>query len=70
MSRNNRRLALRASIEKSRARGLEAISTIHRLDAMRAERRIDALASAGDRVELDRAFRVAALTHPSVDQTR
>lgn len=70
MASTTRRLRLRASIEESRARGLETLALMRQLEMAQAERRIDSIAAAGQQADLDRAFRAAALAHPSTDQTR
>lgn len=64
MSRSTRRLALRATLEQSRARGLEAMEALRQIEVTQSERRIDALAAAGQHSELERAFRIAAITNP------
>lgn len=64
MSRSTHRLALRASIEKSRARGLETMALLRQLELAQMDRRIDSIAAAGQQAELERAFRAAAIAQP------
>ena len=69
MSRRNRRLALMASLEKSRARGLEAAAFMQGMEAVQQAQRIDALVAAGERNELLRSMKAAALANPQQYQT-
>lgn len=69
MSRSTRRLALRASIEKSRARGLESATLLRQLELTQHEQRVDAIEAAGQQREIERAFRIGAIAHPHTHRT-
>lgn len=65
MSRSTRRLAIRASIERSRARSMEAMVLLQQAEQAQMDQRIDSITAAGHQRELESAFRAAAIAQPT-----
>ena len=63
MSRSTRRLALRASIARSRATELRSLSELRQLEQADQQLRIDRLIRSSMQLDLDRASRASAMAH-------
>lgn len=63
MSRSTRRLALRASIARSRATELSSLSELRQMEQADKQLRIDRLTRSSMQLDLERASRASVIAH-------